>query len=593
MQRFLFLILCSLSAFAQAGVERVLYVEGAPRWEYRYLRNYLIEQPELAVQCFLTGADADFPQESTPGTPALRSLPTTARDLFTYDLVILGDVTPEALGPLEDQLAPFVREHGGTLLCIAGATAMPRAYLDRPLQDVLPFVLDGGPTASDSFRVVPGEMGEDWPLPATQTALSSCWPVTSLRPGAQAILVHSRARTDADQPQPLLVGQQLGKGAVLFQAFGDSWRWRADEQGAFDTHYGACLQWLRQQRTQPAQRRVRLTLTDGNSIEGLLSGFDARVYVLTLSDGQQLRFGEEQLQALEFLPEPEESWEAELRERASMTHQDIVRHRYWIVARVTSQAWIMREQTKVVALGEPVVGTGVFLDVEGRDYLLTAKSLAKPQLFDLQAKGVVDYYNGLGGNYSTYVETTVECYVPLASEDGKSSAWMPVFETSNSSLVLGPVGHEDPAEYLDGQEVQIVIDLKPRRQEGVKILRNNENNWALFELNLKRAFPNTPEGRAKLKEIHGGWQPRPLPLGPKLFEFDEVLLVGVEGDKIVPYAERAQGNGPYSFDESYKPSFLGAPVIHSTGGVSALITGRDEGRQLHGIALSDVMDALD
>ncbi len=31
---------------------RVLLVEGAPRWEYRYLRNALVRDPGVEVDCF-------------------------------------------------------------------------------------------------------------------------------------------------------------------------------------------------------------------------------------------------------------------------------------------------------------------------------------------------------------------------------------------------------------------------------------------------------------------------------------------------------------------------------------------------------------
>ncbi len=285
--------------------------------------------------------------------------------------------------------------------------------------------------------------------------------------------------------------------------------------------------------------------------------------------------------------------EEEFNERAAVVQkeigQTIVQNRYWIVCRVTSQAWIMREQTKVIALGQKVVGSGVFITAGGKEYILTAKSVAKPHLYDLESKGVVDYYNGLGGNYSQYVDTKAEVYVPLASDDGLSSEWRVLFERSNSSLGLGPVGHEDPAEFTEGVEVQITIDQTARRQEGVKILKDNENNWALFEVNMKRAFPENAEGRAKMKEIHGGptiaYQ-RLAQQGPR--DYDPVTVIGIEGDKAVPFDERIQDGDPFSLDESFKQTFIGAPVFNDAGDVVGLIVRQDDARQLMGISATHV-----
>src|SRR6201999_2808268 len=43
----------------------VLYVDGYPRWEYRYLKNELLRDKTMTVSCLLTSADADFAQEGT------------------------------------------------------------------------------------------------------------------------------------------------------------------------------------------------------------------------------------------------------------------------------------------------------------------------------------------------------------------------------------------------------------------------------------------------------------------------------------------------------------------------------------------------
>ena len=55
----------------------VLYVEGYPRWEYRYIKNEMIRDKTVDISCLLTSADPTFAQEHTdfdapPNRPGFR-----------------------------------------------------------------------------------------------------------------------------------------------------------------------------------------------------------------------------------------------------------------------------------------------------------------------------------------------------------------------------------------------------------------------------------------------------------------------------------------------------------------------------------------
>ena len=47
----------------------VLYVEGYPRWEYRYIKNGMIRDTTVNISCLLTSADVGFIQEGDPAIP--------------------------------------------------------------------------------------------------------------------------------------------------------------------------------------------------------------------------------------------------------------------------------------------------------------------------------------------------------------------------------------------------------------------------------------------------------------------------------------------------------------------------------------------
>ncbi len=44
---------------------RALFVDGYPRWEYRYLKNEYIREKTISISCLLLSADENFAQEGT------------------------------------------------------------------------------------------------------------------------------------------------------------------------------------------------------------------------------------------------------------------------------------------------------------------------------------------------------------------------------------------------------------------------------------------------------------------------------------------------------------------------------------------------
>jgi len=61
---------------------RVLYLEGPPRWEYRYLKNALTHDPTMETQVVLLSADKEFVQESSGDLPPLVEVPRTRAELL-------------------------------------------------------------------------------------------------------------------------------------------------------------------------------------------------------------------------------------------------------------------------------------------------------------------------------------------------------------------------------------------------------------------------------------------------------------------------------------------------------------------------------
>lgn len=223
---------------------RVLFVDGYPRYEYRYLKNALIREPTVEVSVLLLEADEEFVQE---GTDPIRRFPETPEELQAYDVVLFGDVDPRSGWLTTSQmnmLVDFVGSGGGGFALIAGERAAPHRYIDTPLEKLLPVRVDptflghyeGTLVTGYRARLTPeGRRSRvfRWSPDRTETerlfeSRAELYWIARTRgakPGATVLAEHPTLGTAAG-PMPLVVTGRYGAGRLFFQATDDTWRWR-------------------------------------------------------------------------------------------------------------------------------------------------------------------------------------------------------------------------------------------------------------------------------------------------------------------------------------------------------------------------------
>ncbi len=242
---------------------KVLYVDCYPRWEYRYLKNALIRDETMKVQCLLQSADEGFPQESSPGVDPLAQFPVTRTELFeNYHVIILGDIDPShPRQPISPEQMKWIKEFAqkmrGGVLFMAGENFSPDCYRDTPLEDLIPVL---------SERLGPGEIWR-WSEPKTtvyhlkltaegkehsivrltsdKQANIELWedndrresnslpgfywwyPARKAKPGTVVLAVHPKDKNDKRQRRPLIAYMNTGGGDAMYVGVDSTWRWRA------------------------------------------------------------------------------------------------------------------------------------------------------------------------------------------------------------------------------------------------------------------------------------------------------------------------------------------------------------------------------
>ena len=219
---------------------RVLYLDGWPRWEYRYLKNLLLREPGVESSVMLLSADRDFAQE---GTAPLARLPASPEEFRPFDVIIIGDLPGGFLDEARQRhIREHVAEHGAGLLWVGGPRATPASWPGTSLQDLLPFRQVMEParwdepiqirTTSQADRlgliqlqqeVVEADRPERWPTLEWAQRID---PV-NLKP-----IVETWAEAVASDPSgtrsaPLVMALRFGAGTAAYVATDETWRWRS------------------------------------------------------------------------------------------------------------------------------------------------------------------------------------------------------------------------------------------------------------------------------------------------------------------------------------------------------------------------------
>ena len=232
----------------QENREKILYFEGEPRFELKFVRRAVADDENLQLVCLQRTAENKFLRLDVDDAEELSAgFPKTREELFRYRGLVLGSV--EASYFTHDQhqmIADFVSQRGGGLLMLGGRLAFSLGgYAGTPVADVLPVSLndkrDMESSGEEPFfsRVKVGLTPFGKTHPVTQFAadveesarrwetlppLAVLNPVRNVKLGATTLLV-GKDETSSHE-QVVLAYQRYGRGKSLAFTVHDSWQWQ-------------------------------------------------------------------------------------------------------------------------------------------------------------------------------------------------------------------------------------------------------------------------------------------------------------------------------------------------------------------------------
>ncbi len=246
--------------------EKILYYEGEPRPEMKFIRRAVADDPNLLVVTLQRTADNKYLRLGVDNADELvAAFPKTREELFSYRGLILGSIEAGAFtGDQLKMIGEFVDRRGGGLLMLGGARSFGEGgYAGTSVADVLPFALD--PSTRDQqpalarLAVKPTRAGaaqgvtqiadtekaseEKWGILPGATSVNR---LDAIKPGATILL----SGTDEQRRErPVLAFQRYGRGKAFALTLQDSWLWQMHASIAVDdmTHehfWRQLLRWL-------------------------------------------------------------------------------------------------------------------------------------------------------------------------------------------------------------------------------------------------------------------------------------------------------------------------------------------------------------
>ena len=260
------------------GRKKVLYVEGEPRWEYKFIRRAMTKDESVNLVSLLRTSTNKYYRQGVETAEQLEEgFPETAEELFTYDGLIIGSFEAAFFTPDQQRMIrDFVGKRGGTLLMLGGRAGLADGgWGASQVEETLPVELavnsgktffrekaevsltvEGRDSLITRLAADPAENAELWD---EMPEVADYQTFGELKPAAVTLLNLSQG----GEQLPLLVRQNYGRGKTMILATGGTWRWKMGLPHEDERHHTFWRQLL---RAMSADSPGPVTITSDRSL---------------------------------------------------------------------------------------------------------------------------------------------------------------------------------------------------------------------------------------------------------------------------------------------------------------------------------------
>ena len=243
---------------------QILYIEGEPRWEFKFLRRAIQDDPNIRLVTLLRSSQNKFYRQGIDKEEMLaEGFPKKREELFQYKGLIFGSI--ESTFFTQDQLkmvVDFVSNRGGGFLMMGGRNSFVGGrYQNSPIADILPIQMsqeDRTPIIG-RLKLAVTDYGRTHPLMklspdanANIKQWSELPPLNDFNKTLEAkvggiVLARGQPEQKGSSEPILLAYQRYGRGRTMAFTSGSSWRWQMEmdhEDQTYELFWKQILRWL-------------------------------------------------------------------------------------------------------------------------------------------------------------------------------------------------------------------------------------------------------------------------------------------------------------------------------------------------------------
>jgi uncharacterized membrane protein len=243
---------------------QILYIEGEPRWEFKFLRRAVQDDPNIRLVTLLRSSQNKFYRQGIDKEEMLaEGFPTKREELFQYKGLIFGSI--ESTFFSQDQLkmvVDFVSNRGGGFMMMGGRNAFGGGrYQNTPVADILPVQMSGDDRTPiiGKLKLALTDYGRTHPLMKLSPDASANvkqWtdlpPLNDFNKTLEAkiggiVLARGQAEQKGGADPILLAYQRYGRGRTMAFTSASSWRWQMEmdhEDMTYELFWKQVLRWL-------------------------------------------------------------------------------------------------------------------------------------------------------------------------------------------------------------------------------------------------------------------------------------------------------------------------------------------------------------
>lgn len=261
---------------------RVLYVEGLPRWEGKFLLRTLQFDPNVEVLYLVRTRQGTVLQRGKIEGIKLSGFPDDYEVLKKFNVIIVGDLDRTFFTTSQlESIKKWTKEGGGFLMLGGYSSFGPGGYGGTPIEEILPVMLGDRKagqvkdeflpvlTAEGQTHILLSGTQEFFPTtkrPAMRTLpkLLGCTVVLGAKPGATVLMENPKRRTSLGEPLIILAVQSYGEGRTAAFTADTTWRWYFEtralgRESPYVRFWGQLIRWLASQEVKEKEEKPGIT----------------------------------------------------------------------------------------------------------------------------------------------------------------------------------------------------------------------------------------------------------------------------------------------------------------------------------------------